>query len=193
MRALLSFASVCLCLSGATQLAHASDQPAQVRKAAAASTKHKPVKVAKTDTGQTAPAAPLVLDAANPEQMLATAATYLGAYDCEFKQTLSISKHATEGYVVVTFGSHAYTMKPVRSSTGAVRLEEVGNGPMLLVQIPTKSMLMDTARGRRIVDSCVNEIQAKEVDTDTNALGMNLPGQVNTSDLTITQSPTTRR
>ena len=52
---------------------------------------------------------------------------------------------------------------------------------------------MDTVRGRRIVDACVHEVQAKEVVTDTNALGMNLPGQVNTSDLTLTQSPTTKR
>lgn len=122
------------------------------------------------------------LTAADQEQLIAATQTYYGPYDCEFKQTLSISKHAVDGYVVVTFSSKAYTMKPVRSSTGAVRLEEVGNGPMLMVQIPTKSMLMDTARGRRIVDACVHEVQAKEAlaDNSTNALGMNLAGQVNT-------------
>jgi hypothetical protein len=119
------------------------------------------------------------LPAADEEQLLATSLALVGPYDCEFKQTLSVSKHQVEGYVVVTFSSKAYTMKPVRSSTGAVRLEEVG-GPMLMVQIPTKSMLMDTSRGRRIVDACVHETQAKEVATDSNALGMNLPGQVNT-------------
>jgi hypothetical protein len=122
------------------------------------------------------------LTVADQEQLFAATQTYYGAYDCEFKQTLSISKHAIDGYVVVTFSSKAYTMKPVRSSTGAVRLEEVGNGPMLMVQIPTKSMLMDTARGRRIVDACVHEIQAREATTDTNSLGMNMPGQVNTAD-----------
>jgi hypothetical protein len=100
--------------------------------------------------------------------------------DCEFKQTLSVSKHQVDGYVVVTFSSKAYTMKPVRSSTGALRLEEVAGGPMLMVQIPAKSMLMDTARGRRIVDACIHEEQAKEASTP-NSLGMNLPGQVNTA------------
>ena len=123
------------------------------------------------------------LTAADEEQLLAASQTYFGPYDCEFKQTLSISKHAIDGYVVVTFSSKAYTMKPVRSPTGAVRLEEVGNGPMLMVQIPAKSMLMDTVRGRRIVDACVHEVQAREVvaDTSTNALGMNMTGQVDTS------------
>ena len=121
------------------------------------------------------------LPVADAEQKLAASLALLGPYDCEFKQTLSIAKHQVDGYVVVTFSSKAYTMKPVRSSTGAVRLEEVAGGPMLMVQIPTKSMLMDTARGRRVVDACVHETQAKEVATESNALGMNLPGQVNTS------------
>jgi hypothetical protein len=121
------------------------------------------------------------LAVAGPEQLLAAAQALVGPYDCEFKQTLSVSKHQVDGYVVVTFSSRAYTMKPVRSMTGALRLEEVANGPMLLVQIPAKSMLMDTARGRRIVDACVHEQQAKEVAAP-NSLGMNLPGQVDTAD-----------
>jgi hypothetical protein len=50
-----------------------------------------------------------------------------------------------------------------------------------MVQIPAKSMLMDTARGRRIVDACIHEEQAKEVSTP-NGLGMNLQGQVDTTD-----------
>ena len=123
------------------------------------------------------------LPVAGPEQLLAASQAYMGAYDCEFKQTLNVTKHQVEGYVVVTFSSKAYTMKPVRSSTGAVRLEEVGNGPMLMVQIPTKSMLMDTVKGRRIVDACMHEEQVREARADTggNALGMNLAGQVDTS------------
>jgi hypothetical protein len=124
------------------------------------------------------------LTAADQEQLLAAAQAYYGPYDCEFKQALSVARHSTDGYVVVTFSSKAYTMKPVRSHTGALRLEEVGNGPMLMVQIPTKSMLMDTVRGRRIVDACVHEVQVREASvasTDTNALGMNLPGQVDTT------------
>ena len=129
-----------------------------------------------------AKAAPLpTLNVADPEQLMAASQAYYGPYECEFKQMLSVSKHQVEGYVVVTFSAKAYTMKPVRSSTGALRLEEVNNGPMLMVQIPAKSMLMDTVRGRRIVDACVHETQAKEVATESNALGMNMAGQVDTS------------
>ncbi|HOM15064.1 MAG TPA: hypothetical protein PLB41_17310 [Rubrivivax sp.] len=184
MRLILPIALACSSLAGAAVASTDGKKP-ETNKQAGAGTKQR--------SAVAAPAAPAPLPAADEAQMQAAAATYYGPYDCEFKQTLSISKHPTDGYVVVTFATKAYTMKPVRSRTGAVRLEEVDQGPMLMVQIPAKSMLMDTVRGRRIVDACVNEIQAKEVVTDTNALGMNLPGQVNTSDLSITQSPTTRR
>jgi hypothetical protein len=183
MRVVHPLALVCSCLA-LSQPALAQDK---------SSTK---VAAARPAAAKPSPAVappPVALPAANPEQLLAASQTYLGPYQCEFQQTLSIARHPIDGYVVVTFSAKAYTMKPVRSSTGAVRLEEVGNGPMLMVQIPTKSMLMDTVRGRRIVDACVNETQAKEVVTDNNALGMNLPGQVQTGDLTVTQTPTIRR
>jgi hypothetical protein len=137
---------------------------------------------ASAKSAQAAAPAPIPsLSVASAEQLLAAAQAYLGPYDCEFKQELKVEKSRVEGYMDVTFSNKTYTMKPVRSSTGALRLEEVAGGPMLLVQIPTKSMLMDTARGRRIVDACVNEVQAKEAPSESNALGMNLPGQVDTT------------
>jgi len=49
-------------------------------------------------------------------------------------------------------------MKPVLSNTGAIRLEDV-KGAALLIQILTKSMLMDVKAGRRMVDGCVHEVQ----------------------------------
>ena len=58
--------------------------------------------------------------------------------------------------VDVVFGKNTYTMKPVLSSTGAVRLEDV-KGKTLMLQIAYKSMLMDTQAGRRLVDECVSK------------------------------------
>jgi hypothetical protein len=51
-----------------------------------------------------------------------------------------------------------WTMKPVLSHTGALRLEDV-KGRMLMLQIANKSMLMDTQIGQRVVDNCVHEKQ----------------------------------
>jgi hypothetical protein len=42
----------------------------------------------------------------------------------------------------------------VLSSTGAVRLEDVG-GETLMVQIASKSMLLNVKQGKRLVDECI--------------------------------------
>jgi hypothetical protein len=115
--------------------------------------------------------------AADNEQLMAAAVTLYGQFDCEYDQKLTVNKHpAVDGYIEVTLAKRTYLMKPVRSTTGAVRLEEV-SGSMLMVQIPSKSMLMDTKMGKRIVDACKNDEQRREVET-ANSLGINSPGQV---------------
>ena len=49
-------------------------------------------------------------------------------------------------------------MKPVLSSTGAIRLEDV-RGETLMVQIASKSMLLNVKTAQRIVDDCVSPKQ----------------------------------
>jgi hypothetical protein len=134
-----------------------------------------------------APVATTPPPAADEEQLVAAALTLFGQYDCEYNQKLMVSRNPTaNGYVDVLHGKRTFTMKPVRSPTGAVRLEEV-SGSMLMVQIPSKSMLMDTKLGKRVVDACKNDEQRKEVDI-ANSLGINAPGQIaldhNTSNTT---------
>jgi hypothetical protein len=115
--------------------------------------------------------------AADEEQLMAAALALYGQFDCEYDQKMMVNKHPTvDGYIDVTLGKQTFLMKPVRSMTGAVRLEEV-SGSMLMVQIPSKSMLMDTKMGKRIVDACKNDEQRREVET-ANSLGINAPGQV---------------
>ncbi len=99
------------------------------------------------------------LPPAEGEQNAAAAMAHYGDYQCEFSQKLVVSmnpKH--DGYLDVRFGNRLYTMKPVLSSTGALRLEDV-RGQMLVVQIATKSMMMDTKAGKRVVDDCKHENQ----------------------------------
>jgi len=113
------------------------------------------VKVAKK------PAAPTEapLPAAGGEQNAAAAMIHFGAYVCEFKQPLQVAMNPkNDGYIDVTFGKQRYTMKPILSNTGALRLEDV-KGQTLLLQIAYKSMLMDVKAGRRLVDDCVHEKQ----------------------------------
>jgi len=113
------------------------------------------------------------LPAASDEQKAAASIAHLGDYACEFDQSVSVSTSPTaEGYLDVRHKASTWVMKPVLSSTGALRLEDV-KGRLLMIQIANKSMLMDTQLGQRLVDGCMHEKQrefAKTMDTTPGGL-----------------------
>jgi len=134
---------------GATALASHADTTPATTPPAKKPLAHKAVKAKKP----AAPAEP-VLAEATPEQLEAAKLVFMGKYDCEFKETLEVdadAKHA--GYVEVRWRKNSYTMKPVLSTTRAIRLEDV-TGRTLVVQIANKSMLLDVKLGQRLVDDC---------------------------------------
>jgi hypothetical protein len=101
----------------------------------------------------------VVVPAADVDQMKAAELVYYGKYDCEFDDTVQITQSQEHpAYVDVTEKKSKWLMKPVLSSTGAVRLEDV-RGETLMVQIATKSMLLNVKTGHRIVDACVSPKQ----------------------------------
>jgi hypothetical protein len=125
-----------------------------------------------------APAEP-ALPQALPEQIDAAGRVYYGAYECELNHSVTIAKSARHAaYVDVRSGKSTWLMKPVLSTTGAVRLEDV-KGQTLMVQIATKSMLLNVKTGRRIVNECVSarqreliaEAAAKAAETAASAAG----------------------
>ena len=121
----------------------------------------KTTKSAAAKSAKAAPAKPVEapLAEANAEQVDAAERVYYGVYDCEFNQTVDIEKHPTRAaYVNVKSGKSAWLMKPVLSSTGAIRLEDT-KGETLMVQISSKSMLLNVKTARRIVDDCVSPKQ----------------------------------
>lgn len=119
-------------------------------------------KPAKPKSAAKAPAkkAPVfVLPTASAEQLEAAKLVYYGHYECELRQIVDIDEDTKDaGYVDVKHGKALYVMKPVLSSTGALRLEDV-KGQTLMVQIANKSMLLDVKAGHRIVDDCVSPKQ----------------------------------
>jgi hypothetical protein len=127
---------------------------------------------AKSPAKKTAPSkapAAVTLPEAAPDQLDAAKLVYYGRYDCEFNQSIDIVEHAkAQGYVDVRFGKTIYVMKPVLSSTGAVRLEDV-KGQTLMVQIANKSMLLDVKAGRRLVDECVSPKQRELIEAAAKA------------------------
>ena len=105
---------------------------------------------------KTAPAKPAFTVAdASPDQVKAAELVFYGSYDCEFNQNVSVVQSTKyPAYADVKFGHTSWLMKPVLSSTGAIRLEDV-HGQTLMVQIAAKSMLLDVKAGKRLVDDCV--------------------------------------
>jgi len=102
-------------------------------------------------------APPAAAEAAQPisaTQLEIAARVLTGNADCEFNQQVSV--HAIEGkpgHFKVGFKKASYTMVPQETTTGAVRLEDKKAG-VIWLQIPAKSMLMNSKIGQRMVDSC---------------------------------------
>jgi len=119
------------------------------------------------------PEAPLA--AASPEQIDAANNAHLGDYDCEFDQKVTLEPYSkAPGYIEMKQKAQAWVMKPVMSSTGALRLEDV-KGRMLMIQIANKSMVMDTQIGQRLVDGCVHEKQRAFMATQGSLLAPDAP------------------
>jgi hypothetical protein len=115
---------------------------------------------AKKNAQATRPAAatagPMKLAAASPEQLEAATRVYVGRSDCELGQHVTVTPHPDHaGYFNVTLAGKTWVVKPLVSSTGALRMEDV-RGQALYLQIADKSMLMNTALGYRVADNCVH-------------------------------------
>jgi hypothetical protein len=96
---------------------------------------------------------------ADEEQRQAATLVHYGKYVCDEKFEVFVERNPVfTGYVDVRYKRDVWVMKPVASRTGAVRLEDT-RGKVLLVQIPSKSMLLNTQTGQRIVDSCQHDVQ----------------------------------
>jgi hypothetical protein len=160
-RCLLSSPAVAalIACSFAAASAFAADAPAKPAAKSAAKPSAKPAA-----KGKAAPA-PVVFTVpdAQPDQVKAAELVFYGPYDCEFQQTVNITqsqKHSA--YVDVKHGAKNWLMKPVLSSTGAIRLEDV-RGETLMVQIASKSMLLNVKSAQRIVDECVSPKQREMI------------------------------
>lgn len=98
-----------------------------------------------------------------PGQISAAANVYVGDAECEFKQHVSLRPIAGRpGHFELRFKKASYTMVPQETTTGAVRLEDQTAG-LVWIQIPAKSMLLNSRLGQRLVDACLHAEQRAEV------------------------------
>ena len=103
--------------------------------------------LAKTDT------APVSPDMAIAQQI------HQGLLPCELGASVRVEADAARpGFFNVQGKGFRYSMYPVQTSTGALRLEDKKAGAVWL-QLANKSMLMDQKKGRRVADDCAHPEQ----------------------------------
>jgi hypothetical protein len=101
------------------------------------------------------------------DQLALATRVLTGTADCEFRQQVTVRPvDGRPGHFQVSHQSRRYTMVPLETATGVVRLEDRQAGVVWL-QIPVKSMLMDARRGQRLVDSCLHDDQRAAVQAAT--------------------------
>ena len=92
-----------------------------------------------------------------------------GLMPCEMGASVRVDADVTApGFFHVQGKGFRYRMYPVRTTTGALRLEDKKAGAVWL-QLANKSMLMDQKKGRRVADECAHPEQvAYSQDMKTN-------------------------
>ena len=94
-----------------------------------------------------------------PQEMNIAERVHVGHLPCELGASVSMTADANApGYFNLQGKGYKYRMRPVATSTGAIRLEDEKAGAVWL-QLANKSMLMDQKNGRRLADECAHPDQ----------------------------------
>ena len=75
-----------------------------------------------------------------------------GRFNCELGNRVEIESDGNSGANLSWKGSK-YAMVPVATTTGAVRFENRASG-LVWIQIPAKSMLLNTKQGAQLANEC---------------------------------------
>ncbi|RMX06409.1 hypothetical protein D8I35_07680 [Corticibacter populi] len=83
----------------------------------------------------------------------------LGRFPCSGNTHVTVSVDPDNAREFLLEGQgFKYRMKPVTTTTGAIRLEDADGG-VIWLQVATKSMLMNQKVGKRLADACVSPQQ----------------------------------
>ncbi len=84
---------------------------------------------------------------------------FVGTIPCELGNSVTLTPSTRRpGFFVVQTKGARFSMHPVESRTGAIRLEDPKRGAMWL-QLGNKSMLMSQKLGQRLADECMSSEQ----------------------------------
>ncbi len=94
-----------------------------------------------------------------PEDIEMAKRVFVGTISCELNNSVTITASTRRpGFFLVQTKGARFSMHPVESRTGAIRLEDPKRGAMWL-QLGNKSMLMSQKLGQRLADECMSPEQ----------------------------------
>lgn len=98
-----------------------------------------------------------------PERMAVVPMVLRGESSCEFGHKVQVVEHPSlPGRFLLEYRGIKHVLTPQPTTTGVVRLEDKRSG-MIWLQVPVKSMLMDSRRGQRLADNCMHATQTAEL------------------------------
>lgn len=99
-------------------------------------------------------------DSLTSGQLEAAERVFLGTASCEANQQITLAPVPGQpGHFKLTHKKATFTLVSQETTSGAVRLADAKSG-LVWIQIPAKSMLMNTKLGQRVADVCVTPEQA---------------------------------
>ena len=94
-----------------------------------------------------------------PEDIEIAKRVFVGNIPCELGNSVTLTPSTRRaGFFLVQTKAARFSMHPVESRTGAIRLEDPKRGAMWL-QLGNKSMLMSQKLGQRLADECMSPEQ----------------------------------
>lgn len=154
---LISASSLCLTVAQAQQMKPSNANASQ---AAKLKTVNKPVakpkgKIEPIKNGIKLSSEPTI----EPHELDIAEKVHVGQLPCELGASVNLTADVqAPGYFNLQGKGYKYRMRPVATSTGAIRLEDEKAGAVWL-QLANKSMLMDQKNGRRVADDCAHPDQ----------------------------------
>lgn len=94
-----------------------------------------------------------------PADLAMAERVFVGKIPCELGASVTVTPSKRRpGFFLVQTGNMRFSMHPVESRTGAIRIEDPKRGAMWL-QLGNKSMLMSQKIGQRLADECMSPEQ----------------------------------
>ncbi len=148
--------AVCACL--AAPAAHAAEERPKGKAAAKPSAAQQ-----RADKAKGLALATETVQRVSEAQLQIADRVHTGRAACEFDQVVDLDRIAEHpGHFRLKFKNASYTVVPEETTTGALRLEDKKAG-IVWLQIPSKSMLMNSKIGQRMVDNCLHPEQRAAV------------------------------